>query len=244
MNELFILIPIFFVIALVYSSAGLGGGSSYLATLSLMSLPFIDLRMIALICNIAVVSSSIVLFSKHDFLKWRKMFPLILLSIPLAYLGGTMKLDARIFYLLLGCSLLISSVLMMMDFKRKSSKLPRYSNAVIGGGIGFLSGMVGIGGGIFLSPLLHLSNWAKPKVIAATTAAFIFVNSIAGLIGQIQTFGFRVDWTYVLGLACAVIVGSQLGVRLTIFKLKPRGVRKIAAIVIFIVAIRILLRNI
>jgi len=244
MNEFFILVPIFFIIAFVYSSAGLGGGSSYLATLSMMSLPFVDLRMIALLCNIAVVSSSIVLFCKHDYLKWNKILPLILLSIPLAYLGGTMRLDARVFFLLLGGSLLVSSVLMMMDLKRKSSRLPKYTNAVIGGGIGFLSGMVGIGGGIFLSPLLHLANWAKPKVITATTAAFIFVNSIAGLLGQIKTNGFDIEWNYIIGLLGAVIIGSQLGVRLTIYKLNPQGVRRITAIVIFIVAVRLLVKNI
>ncbi len=243
MQDLLILIPLFFLIAFIYSSAGLGGGSSYLATLSLISLPFIDLRMIALICNIVVVSSTIILFAKHDYIKWRKIFPLILLSVPLAYLGGTMKLDAQFFYLLLGGSLLISALLMLMDIKRKAYSLPRYSNAGIGGGIGFLSGMVGIGGGIFLSPLLHLANWAKPKVIAATTAAFILVNSIAGLLGQIQTNGFQVDWRFLLGLIVAVIVGSQIGVRLTIFKLNPQGVRKMTAIVILIVAIRLLIKN-
>lgn len=244
MNDLLLLIPLFFLIAFIYSSAGLGGGSSYLATLSLMSLPFVDLRMIALICNIVVVSSSIFLFAKHDYIKWRKIIPLILLSVPLAYLGGTMKLNARFFYLLLGGSLLFSALLMLMDIKRKAYRFPRYSNAGIGGGIGFLSGMVGIGGGIFLSPLLHLANWAKPKVIAATTAAFILVNSIAGLLGQIQTNGFQVEWRFLFGLIGAVIVGSQLGVRLTIFKLNPKGVRKMTAFVILIVAIRLLIKNI
>lgn len=243
MFELFYLIPIFFVIAFVYSSVGLGGGSSYLAVLSLMSLPFVDLRMIALICNIVVVSSSVVLFDKHNYLRWRKIIPLILLSLPLAYLGGRLKLDARFFYLLLGGSLIIGAILMLLDIRRKSYKLPKYSNAVIGGGIGFLSGVVGIGGGVFLSPILHLTNWAKPKTIAATTAAFILVNSTAGLLGQVHTNGFQLDWPYVIGLVVAVILGSQLGVRLTIHKLNPKGVRRVTAVVILLVAIRLLLKN-
>ena len=136
MTELLSLTLLFFLIAMVYSSAGFGGGSSYLATLSLSGLDFFDLRMIALICNIVVVSSSVFLFTKHKFIIWKKIFPLILFSIPLAFAGASLKLDVRYFYLLLGFSLLLSALFMMIDTSKELKKLPRYSNALIGGGIG------------------------------------------------------------------------------------------------------------
>jgi len=243
MNDIVYLVPLFFLIALVYSSAGFGGGSSYLAILSFFSLGFVHLRMIALICNIVVVSNSVYLFSKHKFIKWPKVLPLILFSIPLAFLGGTIQLEARIFYLLLGNTLFLSSVFMLVDVSRKQKGLPRYSNGFIGGAIGFLSGLVGIGGGIFLSPFLHLSNWDKPKVIAATSAAFILANSIAGLTGQIYTNGFNLEWKIVAALLLAVFVGSQVGVRMTIFKFRPLIVKRITASVILLVAVRLLVQN-
>jgi len=204
MEELIYFVPLFFLIALIYSSAGFGGGSSYLAVLSLGSLEFIEMRMIALTCNIVVVLSSVFLFSKHQYIKWQKILPLLVLSVPLAFLGGSIKLEARFFFLLLGASLFISAVLMLVNQKITYRKLPRFSNGLIGGGIGFLSGMVGIGGGIFLSPLLHLTQWDRPKVIAATCATFIFVNSIAGLTGQIISNDFQIDLAILSLMASAV----------------------------------------
>ena len=242
MEELTYYVPLFFLIALIYSSAGFGGGSSYLAVLSLGSLVFTEMRMIALTCNIVVVLSSVLLFSKYKYIKWHKIRPLLLLSVPMAFLGGSLKLEARFFFLLLGVSLFISALLMLVDQKIGHRKLPRYSNGLIGGGIGLLSGMVGIGGGIFLSPLLHLTKWDMPKVIAATCATFIFVNSVAGLTGQIVTNGFPIDLSTLSLLAGAVFLGGQIGVRMTIFKLDPLIVKRITAILILIVSIRILSR--
>ena len=242
MNELVLLGVLFFFIALIYSSAGFGGGSSYLATLSFFGLGFVDLRMIALICNIVVVSSSVFLFSKHKYIKWRKILPIILFSVPLAFIGGSIKIEARYFFLLLGISLFLSAVAMMITSDKEIKKFPKLSNGLIGGGIGFLSGMVGIGGGIFLSPILHLSKWGTPKVIAATSAAFILVNSISGLIGQVFANGFTLTLETLGVLILAVILGSQIGVRLTIFKLNLIHVKQVTAFVILIVSIRILLK--
>jgi len=241
-SEVVPIVFIFFLIAMVYSSAGFGGGSSYLAVLTFIFIDIIDLRMVALICNIVVVTSSVVLFAKYGYIKWRKILPLVIFSVPLAFLGGTLELQARSFFLLLSGCLLVSSLLMFIDPKTHYTKLPRFSNAAIGGGIGFLSGMVGIGGGIFLSPLLHLSKWDIPKVIAATSATFILVNSIAGLTGQIYTNGFNVDLRFLAMLIAAVLIGGQIGVRLTIFKFKPRRVKRITAFVILIVAVRLLIK--
>ncbi len=243
MEHIIILSLLFFVIALVYSSAGFGGGSSYLAVLSLFPLSFSDIRMIALVCNIAVVVSSVWLFHQNDKVKWRAIFPIILVSIPLAYLGGQYRIEEDLFFTLLGVTLLLASVIMLMDNKNHLVKLPRFFNGIIGGGIGFLSGLVGIGGGIFLSPLLHLTRWDTPKIIASTSAVFILVNSIAGLLGQMSLYGLHVEIIPLAFLVLAVVVGGQIGVRLTIFRFNALLVRRITGVVILFVSLRIIMRH-
>ena len=242
MNEILLLTVLFFGIAIVYASAGFGGGSSYLATLSLFPIAFHDMRMTALICNLVVVSSSVVLFNKYKYINWKKVIPLIGLSIPLAYLGGKMLIQERAFFILLGLSLLLASLVMIFDKRTSITKIPQYGNAAIGGGIGFLSGIVGIGGGIFLSPLLHLSKWGKPKVIAATSALFILVNSLAGILGQLMTYEINLNLSKLTALAFAVFLGGQIGVRMTILKIDPLWVRRITAFVILIVSLRLLFK--
>jgi len=239
-TELYTLIPIFFFVALFYSAAGFGGGSSYLAVLALFSFEFTTIRLLALLCNITVVSSSVYIFYQNGYLKLKRIIPLIMLSVPFAYLGGSMKISQDFFFILLGFTLLTAAILMLLSKPTKTRKLPIYANAFIGSGIGFLSGIVGIGGGIFLSPLLYLSRWGTAKVIAGCTALFIFVNSIAGLVGQVMTNGFSIDFSLVAGLIAAVFLGGQIGVRLTAFRLNPLIIKRITAILILIVAIRVL----
>jgi uncharacterized membrane protein YfcA len=242
--ELYTLIPIFFFIALFYAAAGFGGGSSYLAVLALFSIEFITIRLIALLCNITVVSSSVYIFYQNGYLKLKRILPLIFLSIPFAYFGGRMKISQEFFFVLLGFTLLSAAILMLISKPSQTRKLHTYANAFIGSGIGFLSGIVGIGGGIFLSPLLYLSRWGTPKIIAACTALFIFVNSIAGLVGQILTNGFSIDFFFVGCLIVAVFIGGQIGVRLTAFRLNPIIIKRITAVLILIVAMRILWKSI
>lgn len=242
MEEILLIATLFFLIATIYSSAGFGGGSSYLATLSLFPMTFVDMRMTALICNVVVVCSSVFLFNKHRYIIWKKVLPLIILSVPLAYLGGKMLIQERTFFIILGFSLLIAALAMIFDKRTAIVKIPKYGNAIIGGGIGFLSGVVGIGGGIFLSPLLHLSRWGKPKVIAATSAIFILVNSLAGILGQFAANDIDLDLKKLLALITTVFLGGQIGVRMTIFKFDPMWVRRITAIVILIVSLRLLFK--
>lgn len=229
-SDLLILVPIFFLIAVIYSSAGFGGGSSYLAVLSLFSFEFTTIRMLALLCNIAVVSGSVWIFYKNGFLKISKILPLILLSVPFAFLGGRIKINQEIFFVILGVTLLIASILMMISKTEKDLHLPKYSNAAIGSG------------GVFLSPLLYLSRWAEAKVIAATTAAFILVNSVSGLAGQIFTNGFQLDFLTAGILILAVLIGGQIGARFTVGKVNPMIIRRIASMVILVVAVRLLCR--
>ncbi len=244
--ELIQLIILFGIIAIFYSSAGFGGGSSYLAVLALVGYSFPSVKMLALLCNITVVLGSVILMYRHQFLHLKKSLPLIVLSVPLAYFGGQYNLDQKTFFIVLGICLLLSALFMFFFDSNKSYKkrnISIFKTGIIGGGIGFLSGMVGIGGGIFLSPILHLSQWATVKQIAATTAFFILVNSIAGLVGQFSTHGLAINPTHALSLMLAVFIGGQIGIRLTIKKLNPLWIKKITAILIFIVAIRILYEN-
>lgn len=236
-----ILTPIFFVISVIYASAGFGGGSSYLAVLALFPLEFTEIRMLALLCNIVVVSGSVYVFYKHGFLRFRKVLPLILWSVPFAYLGGSLVISKEIFLIVLGVTLLVAGVLMLIKNNEKTVKLPHYTNGIIGGGIGFLSGLVGIGGGIFLSPLLYLSRWAEAKIIATTTACFILVNSIAGLFGQISANGFNLDVKLTALLFMTVLIGGQIGSRLTATKINPQIVQKITAFLILFVAVKLLI---
>lgn len=248
-EEVYVLVPLFFAIALFYASAGFGGGSSYLAILSFFSIEHNLIKTIALLCNIVVVSGGTWLFFKEGLLNIKKILPLILLSIPFAFIGGSMALKENSFFIVLGIGLLLASIFMVLPRKenvtknesKNESKNKVLTNGVLGGGIGFLSGLVGIGGGIFLAPILHLIRWDKAKTIAATASFFILVNSIAGLLGQLNGKTVSIDWTLTIALMLAVFFGGQLGARISIKRLSQTRVRQITAMLIFIVAIRILI---
>ena len=249
MLELFItywwLIIGFFTIALLYSSVGFGGGSSYLALLALTSLSFTEFRAISLICNIVVVSGGTYIFAKSGHFNWKKIFPLVLFSVPLAFLGGYLKISQALFFILLGFSLLLASFSMFLNFKSEDeSKLNYKKNTVrdglFGGSIGFLSGMVGIGGGIFLAPLLHLTKWDTSKKIAATASFFILVNSISGLLGQITNPEFSLNYELTFVLLATVFIGGQIGSRIGANLVSQIFLKRATAVLITYIAITIL----
>lgn len=243
------LVFLFFTVALLYASVGFGGGSSYLAILALSSIAFTEMRSIALFCNIVVVSGNVVLFYKEKIIDFKKILPLVIFSVPMAYLGGYLKITEQLFFILLGFTLLFASITMWISKKiyTKNNVLEKpnfIKNTVLGGFIGFISGMVGIGGGIFLSPLLHLTNWDTPKKIAATSSIFILVNSLAGLSGQLSNPNFKVNWHLTSILLIAVFIGGQIGNRLSSKFFSPILLKKATAILIAFVSIRILLKYI
>jgi uncharacterized membrane protein YfcA len=230
----------FFLIAILYSSAGFGGGSSYIALLLLTNMPILDLRWVALICNIIVVSTSCWYFYKAEILKPRKLLPLIILSVPFALLGGSIRPEINTFKIVAAFTLILASILMMIDYKKIEKKVlssPTLSG--IGGGIGILSGFLGIGGGIFLSPVLHIVKWESVKVISAAASFFILVNSVAGLIGQSLNRP-HIDWEMCLFLGFSVFIGGQIGNRLNIHILSPAKIKLITAVLIAFVGFRIL----
>ncbi len=247
LKQEYVLVLVFFIIAVVYSSVGFGGGSSYSAVLSLSEIPFLQIRAISLLCNIVVVSNSSFLFFKNKLVDWKKVFPLIVFSIPFAFLGGYVTIKQNRFYILLGVTLILAAILMLLslkinknNFNGLNSNFPFYKNAFIGSLIGFLSGIVGIGGGVFLAPLLHLTRWDSPKRIAATTSFFILVNSISGFIGQLQNSNFSINFSLTFLFILAVFIGGQIGSRISISILTPKQIKIITSILILFVGIKLL----
>lgn len=242
----FLIISVFFLIAILYSSVGFGGGSSYLAVLALTGIVYTQIRSTALLCNIAVVLGNVLLYQKQNVYNWKKVIPLVSLSIPLSFIGGYLKINQTIFFILLGCTLLFAAITMWLSnriiSRDEASKNSTIKNSSYGGIIGFISGMVGIGGGIFLAPLLHLTHWDTPKKIAATASFFILVNSIAGLIGQYVNPDFIIDWKLTSILLITVFIGGQIGSRLSNKFFSPIHLKKATAILIAFVAIRILFK--
>jgi uncharacterized membrane protein YfcA len=240
------IITLFFIIAVLYSSVGFGGGSSYIADLALTSLVFIQIRTIALLCNIVVVSGSTFIYAKNKLFNWKKIIPLVITSLPLAFLGGYLKITQTFFFILLGLTLMTAATLMWTSgYIQKRSKETNLKKSIIkdasyGGLIGFISGMVGIGGGIFLAPLLHLTNWDTPKKIAATSSFFILINSIGGLFGQYLNPNFYIEPTITIILMFIVLIGGQIGTRISVKLISPIKLKKATAILIAIVSIRIL----
>jgi uncharacterized protein len=247
--EFYILLGSFFIIAFIYSSVGFGGGSSYLA---LLAQPFFQLlpdtiRPTALLCNIVVVTGGTIIFYKQKKIDWREIWPFLVASVPLAMLGGLWKLNQQTFFVLLAITLIIASVLLWIQpekIKGESKWLTRVESKIaLGGSIGFLSGLVSIGGGIFLSPILHLTNWSEAKRISALASVFILVNSISGLVGQLTRGSFNLTISFIVPLLLSVLVGGQIGSRLGALKFNPIYIKRTTALLIFIAALNILKDN-
>ena len=239
----------FFVVATLYSAVGFGGGSSYLALLTLFLVSFFAIRSIALVCNLVVVSSSTYLYFKHGHARLKDFLPFVITSIPMAFLGASFRLKEDIFFIILGTALIFSSIfLAWQTFSIKSREVnnnpqPKYLGYLIGGGIGLLSGLVGIGGGIFLAPILNHINWDKSVKIAAMASFFILVNSISGLGGLVWSNTLELPLIETLVLVVTVFLGGQLGIRISLRKLSAKGIKRITAILVFVVGVRVLLVN-
>lgn len=240
-----LIIILFFLVALFYSSIGFGGGSSYLAIMSLFFADFELIRTTALICNVVVVTGSVILFYKNGLIDWRRFLPVVGLSIPAAFVGAQFRLSQEIFFILLGAALIASALMLLLKVSEGKKAAPKPHNtaasSLLGGGIGLLSGMVGIGGGIFLSPVLNLMQWDTAKKIAALASFFILVNSLSGLGGLFLSGAYRLEFPFLLFLAAAVLVGGQIGSRLTIKVLSPRLIKVLTAALVLYVGLRLVL---
>jgi hypothetical protein len=240
---------LFFVTAVLYASVGFGGGSTYNALLVLADTDYRILPSVALACNLIVVTGGVWQYWHSGDLKLTFALPFIALSIPMAWFGGTVPIQRETFVMFLGLSLLAAGIAMWFQPPESKASPPGSSlvnwfvGLPLGGAIGFLSGMVGIGGGIFLAPCLHLLRLAAPKRIAATSSFFIMVNSMAGLVGQTMKEGSAAhlhQLTDYVWLGVAVLVGGQIGSRLSTQALSGRIVKRLTAALVLYVAGRLL----
>lgn len=244
-----VLAALFLVAALLYGAAGFGGGSTYNALLVLAGTDYRAVPVIALACNILVVTVGSWRFSRSGHVDWQRIWPLFILSVPAAWIGGRLVVAETIFTGLLAMSLLVAGLLMLWQPLWEKAASPsirsRWVEPVAGGLLGFLAGMVGIGGGIFLAPLLYMLRWGPPKAIAGTCAVFILANSLSGLGGQLAKGS---DGAAGQALATywplfpAVLIGGLIGSTLGSGRLDSKYVRILTALLILYVAIRLAIR--
>lgn len=235
---------IFFIIALFYSSVGFGGGSSYLAIMSLFISDFFEIRTTALILNICVVTIGTIGFIQHKVFNFKIFWPFLLSSIPFAYLGTQVKLSKTGFFLILGGSLIISGCFMLLRYvqtKLSSNEFNLSKKMALGGSIGLLAGVSGIGGGIFLSPVLNLLNWKDPRTVASLASVFILMNSAAGLVGLSVAGTFQIDGDLIWKLILAVLLGGGMGSYLSNKKLNLRILGGLTAVLVIYVGARLVL---
>ena len=239
---------LFLVTAVLYSSVGFGGGSTYLALLLIWEVPYFIFPVISLSCNIIVVSGNCFNYIRAGNLNLKLLFPYLLGSIPLAFIGGSLPIGKEIFEILLFLVLLIAGILLLRNFKSHDDKLlsyrkiPIFISISIGGILGFISGIVGIGGGIFLSPILFLLKVAHPKHIVTTASLFILINSISGIIGQLTKNTVLYELHNYWYLLAVVFIGGQVGNFLSLKILPARILVLVTAFLVLFVAIRMGIR--
>lgn len=206
-----------FIVALLYSSVGHGGASGYLAILALVSVPKQNASSTALMLNVLVASTAAISYYRSRYLRLKSSTPYLVASVPAAFIGGMIKIPNNIYEGLLAVSLLVAAVRLLLPAVESCTaelKQPRaWLAAVCGAAIGLLSGIVGIGGGIFLSPLIVLAGWDTAKHASGTAALFIVINSIAGIAGRLLTNSFVIgsDWSFLLAALAGGVIGSHLG---------------------------------
>ena len=239
-----ILSILFFVTAILYSSVGFGGGSTYLALLLIWEIPYFIFPLIALSCNIIVVSGNCFNYIRAGNLNLKLLIPYLIGSIPLAFIGGSLPIEKKLFEILLFLVLTVAGISLLFNFKsyddkeKNYRKVPIVISILIGGVLGFISGVVGIGGGIFLSPILFVIRAGKPKHIVTIASLFILINSLSGIIGQLTKNAVLGEIQNYWFLLLAVLIGGQVGNFLNLKVFPTRILALVTAGLVLFVAIR------
>jgi uncharacterized membrane protein YfcA len=239
-----ILSILFFVTAILYASVGFGGGSTYLALLLLWGVPYFIFPLVALTCNIIVVSGNCFNYIRAGNLNLKLLIPYLIGSIPLAFIGGSLPIEKEFFEILLFVVLTIAGVLLLFKFNSYDDKIeifrkiPILVSILIGGILGFVSGVAGVGGGIFLSPILFLLKAGKPKHIVTTASLFILINSLSGIFGQLTKSTVLNEIQNYWFLFLAVLIGGQIGNFLNLKIFPTRILALVTAALVLFVAIR------
>ena len=244
-----IILPIlFFITAILYSSVGFGGGSTYLALLLIWEIPYYIFPVIALLCNIIVVSGNSFNYIRAGNQNFKLLIPFLIGSIPFSFFGGTLKIDKEIFEIILFIVLSVAGFLLLINSKSYEyknltlKKLNFFISLCIGSIIGLISGVVGIGGGIFLSPVLFLLKSEKPKIIVTTASLFILVNSISGIFGQFTKDNILSELINFWPLFLSVLLGGHLGNYLNLKIFSNRVLTIMTSLLVIFVAVRMALK--
>jgi len=232
----------FFITAILYSSVGFGGGSTYLALMLIWDIPYYIFPIIALFCNIIVVSGNSINYIKSGNLNLKLLIPYLIGSIPFAFFGASISIGKELFEILLFLILIIAGIFLLIESKSfnknqiKIKQVPVFLSITLGSIIGFISGIVGIGGGIFLSPLLFLIKAGYPKHIATTASLFILINSIFGVAGQLTKDIVINEFFNYWPLFVAVLVGGQIGNYINIKFLSNKTLALLTSLLVIFVA--------
>lgn len=238
-----LLVALFFLVALAYSSVGHGGASGYLAVASLFAISPAQMAPSALCLNLLVAGTGFLNYWRAGHFSTRLLAPFVITSIPAAFLGGLTRVSTQVYSLLLGAVLVFAAVRLGIQPASRQDEnwlAPPPARVALpaGAGIGYLSGIVGVGGGIFLSPVMLLMRWADAKRTAAVSAAFIFLNSAAGLYGHLSRT--QLDWAGLLPLIVAAFAGGLVGSRLGARRLPGLWLRRILAVVLAVASYKLL----
>jgi len=234
----------FFITAILYSSVGFGGGSTYLALMLIWDIPYFIFPIIALFCNIIVVSGNSINYIKSGNLNLKLLTPYLFGSIPFAFIGASISIEKELFEILLFFVLFIAGIFLLIESKSfnedriKLKQIPKILSIFVGSIIGFISGIVGIGGGIFLSPFLFLMKTGHPKHIVTSASLFILINSIFGVIGQLTKDTVFNEVLSYWPLFLSVFIGGQIGNFLNIKFLSNKTLTLITSLLVIFVAIR------
>jgi len=234
----------FFITAILYSSVGFGGGSTYLALMLIWNIPYYIFPILALICNIIVVSGNSINYVRSGNLNFKLLTPYLIGSIPFSFFGASISLPKELFEILLFVILIIAGIFLLIESKSfnndqiKINSIPKILSVSIGSIIGFISGIIGIGGGIFLSPILFLMKAGYPKQIATTASLFILINSIFGVAGQLTKDIVFDEFLNYWPLFIVVLIGGQIGNFLNIKFLSNKTLALITSVLVIFVAIR------